>query len=67
MIKAVNEKWNNKWSLKQINQVKKRYNNLSKTTCKRKQKLTDIVDLASNFVPNMANSCEIWIEPQSHS
>ena len=65
MMKAVNEEWNNKWSLEQISWVEKRYYVLLKTTCKRKAELTSIPNLNSNFVPNEADFHGLSVEPQS--
>ncbi len=50
MLEAVVAKWNNKWSLKHFEWVKKRYYSLSKITCKHKQELIAILylDFTSN-------------------
>ena len=47
MLKAVKAKWNNKKTLEQIKWVEERYNILFRTTRKRKQKLTGIINFES--------------------
>ena len=53
MLEAVAAEWNNKWSLEQIEWAEERYHSLSRTTRKRKQKLTGIPHLNSAGNPEL--------------
>ena len=58
MLKAVEADWNNKWTLEQIEWVEERYHSLSRTTRKRKQQLTGILnsDSVSNPETNIQDN-----------
>ena len=67
MLKAVEAKWNNKWTLEQIKWVEERYDILSKTTRKRKQELTGITNFesAGNLGSTAANLQGLSAEPRT--
>ena len=64
MLKVVDNKWNNKWTLEHISCIEKCYNHiLSRTTCKCKEDLTGIQYLASDLAPITTNLRELSVEP----
>ena len=67
MLKTVKAKWNDEWTLKQIKWVEERYNILSRTTRKRKQELTGIINFnsAGNLGSTAANLQRPLAEPQT--
>lgn len=58
MLKAVEAKWKDEWTLKQIIWMEKRYNKLFRITLKYKEELMGITnpESASNLESTIANS-----------